>query len=192
MYQFDIDFVKKIQYYAISQLRQNEDYIKLCECIGNDYNDLKTVSEYILKCINIDEAEGIWLDYLGWLVGTTREYFDLTEYFCVNVEHVNTSKYFFFPGSIIDATSSIDDIFFRKRIKAKIAYNTSKGTRNENNFILKNLTNASHVIIKRVEPMILNITLIGNNINIIFATKEKLEPVLGNGVGIKNLIIRSE
>ena len=47
MYQFQIDFVKKMQYYAVSQLRQNEDYVKLCECIGNDYNDLKANSEYL-------------------------------------------------------------------------------------------------------------------------------------------------
>lgn len=190
MYQFDIDFVKQMQYYAVSQLRQNEDYKKLCECIGNDYNDLKRVSEYILKCINIDEAEGIWLDYLAWLVGTSRQYFNLSEYFCVNAEHVNAPKYFFFPDATTDAVSSISDTFLRKRIKAKIAYNTSKGTRNENNFIIKNLTNASRVIIKRVVPMMLDVTLLGSGINEVFATRTELEAVIGNGVGIRNLEIQ--
>lgn len=187
MYQFNIDFVKKMQFYAISQLRQNEDYLNFCQCIGDDFNDLKKVGEFILKCINIDEAEGIWLDYLAWFVGTSRRYFNLSQYFCVNAEHVNAEKYFYFPKSTIDTTSSIDDDFLRKRIYAKIAYNNSKGTRNENNFIIKNLTNAERVIIKRVAPMMLDVTLEGDEINIVFATREELESVIGNGVGIRNI-----
>lgn len=187
MYQFDVDFIKKMQFYAISQLRQNEDYLNFCQCIGDDYNDLKAVGEYILKCINIDEAEGVWLDYLAWLVGTSRKYFNLSEYFCVNAEHVNAQKYFYFPNSSIDASSSIDDYLLRKRIYAKIAYNVSKGTRNENNFIIKNLTNAEHAIIKRVAPMMIDVTLEGDNINIVFATRDELESAIGNGVGIRNI-----
>ena len=74
MFQINIDFQKRMQFYAISQLRQNPDYVNLCEVIGKDFNDLKKVSEYILDCVNIDKASGVWLDYLGWLVGTTREY----------------------------------------------------------------------------------------------------------------------
>ena len=190
MYQFDIDFVKKMQFYAISQLRQNPDYLEFCQIIGDDYNDLKKVGEFILKCINIDEAEGIWLDYLTWLVGTSRQYINLNQLFCVNVPHINVPKNFYFVSRGINVTGNINDNFLRRRIYAKIAYNNSKGTRNENNFIIKNLTNAERVIIKRVAPMLLDVTLIGD-IDISFSRRTDLESVIGNGVGIRHINVLS-
>lgn len=192
MYQFNIDFIKKMQFYAVSQLRQNPDYISLCEVIGQDFNDLKKISEYILKSINIDEAEGIWLDYLGWLVGTTRVYFDLGDFFSVNSDDVNVDKYFWFPGTAFGGESNLDDVFFRKRIYAKIGYNISKGTREENIYILKNLTFAKKVIIKRVAPLVLDITLIGNDIIQTPTFKEDIEKVLGLCVGTGTIKVLGE
>ena len=190
MYQFEVDFVKKMQFYAISQLRQNPDYLEFCQLIGDDYNDLKKVSEFILKSVNIDEAEGIWLDYLAWLVGTSRQYINLNQLFCVNVPHINVPKNFYFVSRGINVSGNINDNFLRRRIYAKIAYNNSEGTRNENNFIIKNLTNAERVIIKRVAPMLLDVTLIGD-IDISFSRRTDLEPVIGNGVGIRHINVLS-
>lgn len=190
MYQFEVDFVKKMQFYAISQLRQNPDYLEFCQLIGDDYNDLKKVSEFILKSVNIDEAEGIWLDYLAWLVGTSRQYINLNLLFCVNVPHINVPKNFYFVSRGNNVTVNINDNFLRRRIYAKIAYNNSKGTRNENNFIIKNLTNAERVIIKRVAPMLLDVTLIGD-IDISFSRRTDLEAVIGNGVGIRHINVLS-
>lgn len=192
MFQFNIDFIKKMQFYAVSQLRLNPDYQNLCQVIGQDFNDLKKISEYILKSINIDEAEGIWLDYLGWLVGTTRVYFDLGDFFSVNSDDVNVDKYFWFPGTAFGGESNLDDVFFRKRIYAKIGYNISKGTREENIYILKNLTFAKKVIIKRVAPLVLDITLIGNDIIQTPTFKEDVEKVLGLCVGTGTIKILGE
>lgn len=192
MFQFNIDFIKKMQFYAVSQLRQNPDYINLCEVIGQDFNDLKKISEYILKSINIDEAEGIWLDYLGWLVGTTRVYFDIGDFFSVNSDDLNADKYFWFPGTTVGGESNLDDVFFRKRIYAKIGYNISKGTREENIYILKNLTFAKKVIIKRVAPLVLDITLIGNDIIQTPTFKEDIEKVLGLCVGTGTIKVLGE
>lgn len=192
MFQFNIDFIKKMQFYAVSQLRLNPDYQNLCEVIGKDLNDLKKISEYILKSINIDEAEGIWLDYLGWLVGTTRVYFDIGDFFSVNSEDVNVDKYFYFPGTSLAGEMNLDDILFRKRIYAKIGYNISKGTREENIYILKNLTFAKKVIIKRVAPLVLDVTLIGNDIIQTPTFKEDVEKVLGLCVGTGTIKILGE
>lgn len=192
MFQFNIDFIKKMQYYAVSQLRQNPDYINLCEVIGQDFNDLKKISEYILKCINIDEAEGVWLDYIGWLVGTTRVYFDIGDFFSVNSDDLNAEKYFYFPGTTIGGETNLDDVFFRKRIYAKIGYNISKGTREENIYILKNLTFAKRVLIKRVAPLVLDITLIGNDIIQTPTFKEDIEKVLGLCVGTRTIKVLGE
>lgn len=192
MFQFNIDFIKKMQFYAVSQLRLNPDYQNLCEVIGQDFNDLKKISEYILKSINIDEAEGIWLDYLGWLVGTTRVYFDIGDFFSVNSNDLNADKYFWFPGTTVGGESNLDDVFFRKRIYAKIGYNISKGTREENIYILKNLTFAKKVIIKRVAPLVLDITLIGNDIIQTPTFKEDIEKVLGLCVGTGTIKVLGE
>lgn len=192
MFQFNIDFIKKMQFYAVSQLRLNPDYQNLCEVIGQDFNDLKKISEYILKSINIDEAEGIWLDYLGWLVGTTRVYFDIGDFFSVNSDDLNADKYFWFPGTTVGGESNLDDVFFRKRIYAKIGYNISKGTREENIYILKNLTFAKKVIIKRVAPLVLDITLIGNDIIQTLTFKEDIEKVLGLCVGTGTIKVLGE
>lgn len=192
MFQFNIDFIKKMQFYAVSQLRLNPDYQNLCEVIGQDFNDLKKISEYILKSINIDEAEGIWLDYLGWLVGTTRVYFDIGDFFSVNSDDLNADKYFWFPGTTVGGEGNLDDVFFRKRIYAKIGYNISKGTREENIYILKNLTFAKRALIKRVAPLVLDITLIGDDIIQTPTFKEDIEKVLGLCVGTGTIKVLGE
>ena len=92
------DYYIKMQEYSISQLRQNPDYLLFCKYIGNDYNNLQKVSEYLLDMANIDKAEGKYLDYIGWLVGTTRSYFNLARFFSVNNDDVNAVKYFWFKN----------------------------------------------------------------------------------------------
>lgn len=192
MFQINTDFLKKMQFYAVSQFRQNPDYINLCEAIGNDYNDLKKVSQFILDCVDIDNASGIWLDYIGWLVGTTREYFNVAQFFSVNSADVNVEKYFWFPDQKIEQISDLKDNLFRKRIYAKIGYNISTGTREENIYILKNMTNANHVKIKKVAPMTLDITIIGDAILYTQTLLEDINNVLGMGVGTRNLQIVGE
>ena len=117
---------------------------------------------------------------------------DITKFFCVNSDDINAEKFIWFPDQTVEGDGSLGDDTFRKRIYAKIGYNTSRGTRNENNHIIKNMTNAKRVIIKRVAPMTLDITLIGNAINETFAAKENLERVLADGVGIRNIIFQGE
>lgn len=192
MFQINIDFQKRMQFYAISQLRQNPDYVNLCEVIGKDFNDLKKISQYILNCVDIDNATGIWLDYIGWLVGTTREYFNITQFFSVNSADVNVEKYIWFPSQTVGQIKNLNDELFRKRIYAKIGYNVSKGTRKENKYIIKNMTNASKVKIKRVAPMTLDITLIGNSIIETNTLLDDINNILGMGVGTRNLQIVGE
>lgn len=192
MFQFNTDFFKKMQFYAVSQFRQNPDYTNLCEVIGKDFNDLKKISQYILDCVDIDNASGIWLDYIGWLVGTTREYFNISQFFSVNSADVNVEKYIWFPSQTVGQISDLKDNLFRKRIYAKIGYNISTGTREENIYILKNMTNANHVKIKKVAPMTLDITIIGDAILYTQTLIEDINNALGMGVGIRNLQIVGE
>ena len=190
--QFSNDFIKRMQYYAVSQFRTNPDYKNLCEVIGKDFNDLKKISEYILKCVDIDNASGIWLDYIAWLVGTSRTYFDLGDFFSVNSDDINVEKFIWFPGSKIGGEITLEDDFLRKRIYAKIGYNISKGTREENIYILKNLTFAKKVQIKRVAPLVFDVTLIGNDIIQTPTLKDDIEKVLGFCVGTRTITILGE
>lgn len=184
------DFNVLMQKYSISQLRQNKDYLILCKCIGNQYDNLQKVSQYLLNSCDIDKAEGVWLDYLGWLVGTTRQYFNIARFFSVNNDDLNVEKYFWFANQTIGQIASLSDELFRKRIYAKIGCNTTKGTREDNIYIIKNMTNAEKVKIVKTQPMVLDITIIGTEIIETNTLLDDIENILGTGVGIGHLIIQ--
>ena len=188
---FETDFIKKMNFYAVSQLRVNEDYKNFCEIIGKCFNDLKKVSSYLLNSKDIDTASGIWLDYIGWLVGTTREVFDISQFFSVNSPDLNVEKYIWFPGQTVGSATNLNDDLFRRKIYAKIGYNISKGTRNENNYIIKNMTFADRIKIRRYAPMQLDIYLQGDNIIITPTFRQDIEKVLGQGVGIHELVVNN-
>ena len=181
---------KVIQQYSISELRNIPEYVKLCEAHTVGLSKIQNVIDYLSNAINIDTAEGIWLDYIGWLVGATRSYGDADRFFCVNSEDVNVEKYFWFANQSINEESSLDDNFFRRKIKAKILFNKTRCTRNENIQIIKGITFAEKVIIENVEPMLLDITLYGDNILQTTTTFNDIERVLGEGVGIRRLQIK--
>lgn len=182
---------KKMLEYSISQFRNIPEYVKMCEAFAVGLATIQTSVDYLSDMIDLDKAEGIWLDYIAWLVGTNRTTYDILQYFCVNAPHLNIEKYFYFEGISSLENGAIQDVALRKRIKAKIAYNTSKGTRNENIRIIEGLVNADKVVITNVEPMLLDITLYGENLFYpsIQALRTTIENVLGNGVGIRNLTI---
>ena len=191
------DYYLKMQEYSISQLRLNSDYLLFCKCIGEDYNNLQKVSEFLLNMANIDKAEGIYLDYIGWLVGTTRTYFNIAMFFSVNSPDLNVEKYFWFANQTIGQTASLSDELFRRRIYAKIGYNISKGRRKDNIYIIKNMSFADKVIIKspnsktnNTDKMELEITLIGDNIIQTNTLLDDVENILGTGVGLKALHIQ--
>ena len=103
---------------------------------------------------------------------------------------LNVEKYFWFAQQSLDPNSDINEEFFRRKILAKIQYNKTRCTRNDNINIIKGITFADHVIIENVEPMLLDITLYGDNIISTTTMFEDIESVLANGVGINNLQIK--
>ena len=60
-----IDYYKKLQEYSIGQFRSNPDYLINLKAISNTFENTQDTIEYLLKSIDIDKAEGVWLDYLG-------------------------------------------------------------------------------------------------------------------------------
>lgn len=132
---------------SITPLKTNDGYRTMCKahCLGAE--NLQSAVNYLSDCLDIDKTNGVWLDYIGWLVGTTREYFDMSRYFCANSADINVEKEFYFPKSSQCAKSRLQDVFFRQKIKAKVGYNISKGNRNNNLSIIKGITNTEKVVI---------------------------------------------
>lgn len=186
-----LELDKLMQQNSISELRNCPEYVKLCEAHAIGLESVQKVINYLSDAINVDKAEGIWLDYIGWLLGTDRQYMNIARFFSANEDDINREKYFWFANQNIGQIASLQDELFRRRIYGKIGYNTSKGTRNENIEIIKNITFADHVIIKNISPMVLDITIYGDNILETNTLLDDIELVLGDGVGINRLQIRS-
>lgn len=185
-----IDYYTQLQIYSLSQFRSNYDYLALLYAAAALFDEIQQNILYLLNQINLDNKEGVWLDYTGWLVGITREYFDIAAYFSYNVDDVNREKFIWFSqpkNPYIVPSGNLQDIDFRARIRAKIGANNSRCTRNENIRIIKDMTFADKVIIKNVAPLSLDITLIGGHMFLTNTIIQDIESVLGQGVGIRNL-----
>lgn len=191
----NLDYFALNQAYSLGQFRNNPEYMALIGADAGLKDNLQKNAQYLLDSIDINLAEGVFLDYLGWLVGISRRYFDISAYFSYNRADVNTEKYIWFSEPETDfvaPSGSLEDRDFRARIKAKAGANTSKCTREENISIIKNMTFARHVKIKNVDIMLLDVTLVGDNLFFTQDTKSDIELVLGSGVGIRNLRVERE
>lgn len=186
-----LELDKLMQKNSISELRTIPEYVKLCEAHAVGLQTIQNAINYLSDAINLDKAQGVWLDYIGWLLGTDRQYMNIARFFSVNEDDVNREKYFWFANQNIGQIASLSDELFRRRIYGKKGYNISKCTRNENIKIIKDITFADHVIIENISPMVLDITLYGDNILETNTLIDDIEFVLGDGVGINRLQIRS-
>lgn len=191
----NLDYFALNQAYSLGQFRNNPEYMALIGADAGLKDNLQKNAQYLLDSIDINLAEGVFLDYWGWLVGISRRYFDISAYFSYNRADVNTEKYIWFSEPETDfvaPSGSLKDRDFRARIKAKAGANTSKCTREENISIIKNMTFARYVKIKNVDIMLLDVTLVGDNLFFTQDTKSDIELVLGSGVGIRNLMTENE
>jgi hypothetical protein len=180
------------QKYSISQLRACKEYLALIGADADLKESLQNNLQKILDSTDINKADGFLLDNIGALVGTSRGYFDVSVYFKINSDDVNTEKYIWFSEpqtDFIAPSGSLEDRNFRARIRAKAGANISKCTREANINIIKNMTFAEKVIIKNVAPMLLDITIKGSNLFISQDLKGDIESILGRGVGIRNLVV---
>lgn len=253
---FELD--KKMLEYSISQFRVIPEYVKTCEAFTVGLKTIQDAINYLANMKDVDNAQGIWLDYIGWLVGIKRgENIDTDKYFCVNATQevtyykwtnngenvytqkaeplvndgvsrsdmqsvglvtdysnnsitvslfefdgttkiytangteklttgdVNSSKFFYFPNSTNNSSSSLSDDLYRNQIKAKIAYNVSNGTREDLIRIIKPLVNADKVVIQRSSPMVLDIKIYGENV-LTYNIAERILSILPEGVGLLN------
>ena len=94
---------------TISILKNYPRFLTLLKVIANRLDNLQDCVNYLCENMSIETAEGIWLDYLAWLVGTTREAYNILNFFCVNAPHLNVEKLFYFEGITPDAKGNLQD-----------------------------------------------------------------------------------
>ena len=177
--------------YLISYFRQNEDIKNILLAIGMRFNELQDVIVQLLDSLTISKATGFLLDNIGAEVGTTRDEIDYGDYFCVNLPHINLEKRFYFLTSDLDPNIKItlEDAEFIQKIMATIGSNLSSSTRNENLNIIKMITNAESVIIKKVDTCELDLYLNGSNITYTNNTLNYIQNILSDGVYLNEVYI---
>ena len=185
------DYKIQVLNYVIPYFRGNTDIKNILLAIGEKFNEFQDVIVYLLNTLTIKNAQGIWLDDIGKEVGTTRDEVDFGNYFCVNMPHVNVEKMFYFLSSNLDPTQklSLKDAEFIQKIMAVIGGNLSSGTRNENLNIIKMITNAESVIIKKVGTCQLDLYLNGSNITYTKNTLKYIQNILIDGVFLNEVYI---
>lgn len=180
--------------YVLPYLRTNEDIVAVLKAIGATFNNLQDAVSYLLNSLNIHNARGVWLDYIGTEVGAQRDEMDYGNYFCVNRLHVNVEKYFYFVTSGLNPQSplSLTDAEFIQKILAYIGANRSCGTREECLEIITTITNAKKVIISRESPLVVSISLYGEGLILTKNTISYIQNILLDGVYIKEIKINDK
>ena len=181
--------------YCLPYLRANKDVAAVLKAIGERYNLIQAVVLYLLNSLRIEDARGVWLDYIGREVGALRDDTDYSDYFCANAEDVNEDKLFWFTtGSSGQAgqTVSLNDADFIKKIQAYIASNKSSGTRNEIINIVKFLTNAESVIVTKSDTCTLKINIVGEDLTSSILTQNMVNYIrrcVGDGIYIEEITV---
>lgn len=179
--------------YCLPYLRTNKDVCTVLKAIGERYNVVQATILYLLNSLRIEDARGVWLDYIGREVGALRDDVDYSDYFCANVDDVNREKLFYFTtGSGLDnTTSSLSDDDFIKKIHAYIASNTSCASRNEIINIIKFLTGATSVIITKTATCTLAINIIGDFTGAILTENmvNYIRRSVGDGIYIEEITV---
>lgn len=180
--------------YVLPYLRTNEDIVAVLKAIGATFNNLQDAVSYLLNSLNIHNARGVWLDYIGTEVGAQRDEMDYGNYFCVNRLHVNVEKYFYFVTSGLNPQSplSLTDAEFIQKILAYIGANRACGTLFEFEEIVKTITNASSVDISQEAPMYISVSLYGEGLILTKNTISYIQNILPVGIYLKEIKINDK
>lgn len=180
--------------YVLPYLRTNEDVVAVLKAIGATFNNLQDAVSYLLNSLNIHNARGVWLDYIGTEVGAQRDEMDYGNYFCVNRLHVNVEKYFYFVTSGLNPQSplSLTDAEFIQKILAYIGANRACGTLSEFKEIVKTITNANSVKISQDEPLCVSISLHGEGLILTKNTISYIQNILPVGIYLKEIKINDK
>jgi len=108
----------------------------ICGAVSSNINTL----EYILKQVNVNTANGIWLDYLGFKIGYPRPYILNTDIpiFTTDIQDIDSGPLalggfdigYFLDGAAMIGAIRLPDNLYRERIKIRNAINHETITMN--------------------------------------------------------------
>lgn len=189
-----IDYKVQALKFILPYFRTNKDIVAILNAIASRFNLLQNVVKDLRESLYIKNARGVWLDYIGDEVGAQRDEADFGNYFCVNRDHINVEKQFYFLSSGLDPKSplTLSDAEFIQKIYAYIGANSSSGSIEEILEIIKTITNANDIKVTISADFVLKINLIGDGLIMTRNTINYIQQILGDGIYLEEIQINGK
>ncbi len=189
-----IDYKVQALKFILHYFRTNKDIVAIIRALASRFTSLQTAVSELRNCLNIQNARGVWLDYIGDEVGAQRDEVDFGNYFCVNRDHINREKQFYFISSGLDPKSplTLSDAEFIQKIYAYIGANSSSGSIEEILKIVKTITNAVDIQVTISADFVLKINLIGDGLIMTRNTINYIQQILGDGIYLEEILINGK
>ena len=183
------DYKTKCLEFILSYFRTNSDIVNIIQTPADRFNSLQDIIQYLLDSLIISKARGQRLDYIGKEVGTIRDEIDFGDYFCINREHINKNKLFYFLSSGVNPRIplTLPDAAFIQKIYACIGANSSSGCIEEILSIIKKMTDADNVLISQGSNGGININIYGEELLVTQNTVSYIRQILGDGIYIEEI-----
>jgi hypothetical protein len=113
---------------VVNQFRESEHFLRLLNEQALSYDNIDCIMQYLYDNLNVDAAEGVWLDLIGVIVGQPREISNAVPIFFFAFDEYPAAGRFdeerFWDGSEpLGASSVLSDPEYRWAIKARINSN---------------------------------------------------------------------
>jgi len=183
------DYQKLGQKIILAYLRQNNNLKTFIKILSTRFNMIQEIILYLLNSYKISNARGKWLDYIGSEVGAQREEIDYGNYFVVNQPHINVPKMFYFltsennPQNIL----TLEDASYIQKISTYIGTNISSGTIEDILTLVKKITEADMIEIRKSNSEGLSITVDGDHMVLTRNTESYVHEILSNGIYLKEI-----
>lgn len=176
---------------TIPYLLQFNEIYKLAEQSGDRAQIIENIAWQLLYNLDYENAEGIWLDYIGKKVGQSRIYtpkpVNAFTFGGTTEEGFGAGK-FKSPSSIRSTKSARTDYSFRNAIKAKIIQNNTDTSVDELISACKLLFNSKLVKMEEEYPAsIKSINVYGSNLIEILDSNEVIKNIIPAGVSLETI-----
>ena len=149
-----------------NQLRESPNYIEVIRLLAEDFDAANDIYDYIAKNINIMNADGVWLDLIGDIVGVSRVFDkEIQPTFFGFSDQENVTGFgqarFREPNDKTTALSILNDDDYRVVIIGQIARNYGDVSEVGVATSVLNMTQADQVLVYQGRPAEFNIYIIG-------------------------------
>ena len=150
----------------VNPLRDSPNYVEVIRLLAEDFDAASDIYDYIAKNINIMNADGVWLDLIGDIVGVSRvfdkeiqpTYFGFSDQ--ANVTGFGQAR-FREPNDKTTSSSILNDDDYRVVIIGQIARNYGDVSEVGVATSVLNMTQADQVLVYQGGPAEFNIYIIG-------------------------------